>query len=335
MINFQKRLTRGIQSALDKTSIEDGKLRFTTDTGRLFLDNGSDRIEITDFIKGKTEEEILDIIAPLPKFYYANDTHAIFVHDGSEWVKCCDRVSFADTATNASTATYANKSLNDANGEQINTFYAPLSSPMFTGNPTVPTPSTGSKDLQIANTEFVMNMIASAIAEIVKFDTEVVSQLPETGKPGVIYFILSSDQTSGENIYDEYIWVDNKFESIGSTKINLSGYYNTIEVSGTGNAITGVNETENGLQFQKGASFLTEHPSVSKNSSTATEKPNGGSTIEVVDSVTVDSYGHLVGYRKKTVTLPNSVSNASTANYATYASDIVNGADIDFGDLDE
>lgn len=109
MINFQNQLTRGIQSALDKTSIDDGKLRFTIDTGRLYLDNEDNRIEITDFITEYTEEEILATLAPLPKFYFAKDTHSIFVYsiNDDDWVKCCDKVSYAETAKNASTAEYA------------------------------------------------------------------------------------------------------------------------------------------------------------------------------------------------------------------------------------
>ena len=35
---YNRIFTKGLQSALNNTPIEDGKLRFTTDTGRLYLD---------------------------------------------------------------------------------------------------------------------------------------------------------------------------------------------------------------------------------------------------------------------------------------------------------
>ena len=425
MIDFQRRLTRGIQSALDKTSIEDGKLRFTTDTGRLFLDNGLDRVEITDFVKGKTEEEIRDIIAPLPKFYFASDTKAILIYDGDDWVKCCDRVSYANTATNASTADYsknaatatyatnsgtstystnagttsyaenagtasyaenannastanysknagtainastadyatnagtasyvenastanyaenansantatnastadyaknatnastaeysknadtasysknsgtsvyatnagtasystnsgtalyannagnatnastanygtnagtanyaksassatnADKALNDINGNQINTTYAPLVSPIFSGIPSVPTPTTGSNDTQIANTEFVTRAIASALSSgLLSFEiVDDYKSLPETGANSTIYMVPNNNGESG-NYYDEYVWINETYEKIGTTQIDLSGYFNSIEVSGTGNAVTNVTKAD-------------------------------------------------------------------------------------------
>ena len=49
---FNRILSKGIESELPK--VVDGRLRFTTDTGRLFLDNGNERVEISDFVKGQT-----------------------------------------------------------------------------------------------------------------------------------------------------------------------------------------------------------------------------------------------------------------------------------------
>lgn len=47
--------------------------------------------------------------------------------------------------------------------------------------------------------------------------------LPETGEPYIIYLIPSEDPEE-KNIKDEYIWVNESWEKIGSTKIDLSGY---------------------------------------------------------------------------------------------------------------
>lgn len=82
-------LTKGIQSDLDKTPIEDGKLRFVTDTGRLYLDTKSDdesrRIRISDIVDDMTEEQILSLLAPLPKIYISTDTHRALVRSGLDW----------------------------------------------------------------------------------------------------------------------------------------------------------------------------------------------------------------------------------------------------------
>ena len=47
--------------------------------------------------------------------------------------------------------------------------------------------------------------------------------LPSTGVKGTIY-LVSSGGTS-PNVYDEYIWVNNAFEKIGTTAVDLSGYW--------------------------------------------------------------------------------------------------------------
>ena len=70
----------------------------------------------------------------------------------------------------------------------------------------------------------VTSAINSAIGGITQFDLQVVTELPQTGKKGVIYLIAHT-HGSGD-LYDEYLWVDSKsaFEKIGNTDIDLSAY---------------------------------------------------------------------------------------------------------------
>lgn len=87
---YEPILTKGLQSSLDSTPIEDGKLRYCTDTGKLFLDqvkgDSSQRMAISSIEEGYTEEEIADIIAPLPKVYLSSDTHRMYVHTILGWI---------------------------------------------------------------------------------------------------------------------------------------------------------------------------------------------------------------------------------------------------------
>lgn len=64
--------------------------------------------------------------------------------------------------------------------------------------------------------------INQAIAGISGVEFEIVNELPATGESGVIYLVSNSQGTS--NVYDEYIYVNNAFEKIGSTDIDLSHY---------------------------------------------------------------------------------------------------------------
>lgn len=75
------------------------------------------------------------------------------------------------------------------------------------------------------NSSQVQSAINSALSGITGIDFQVVSSLPQTGKKGTIY--LMSNSGSGQNIYDEYIWVNNKYEKIGITNVDLSNYFNT------------------------------------------------------------------------------------------------------------
>lgn len=68
--------------------------------------------------------------------------------------------------------------------------------------------------------------VTDLIAAIKTISQEVVAALPATGESNIIYLV---PRTGGAepDIHDEYIWVTStgKFEKIGTTQIDLSGYW--------------------------------------------------------------------------------------------------------------
>lgn len=92
------------------------------------------------------------------------------------------------------------------------------------GSPLVPD---GSKAVNVdlsgyaVKTE-VTQEIAQAVSGITGFDTQAVEELPGTGKKGILY--LLSNSGSGNNVYDEYVWLGNKYEKLGTREINLTEY---------------------------------------------------------------------------------------------------------------
>lgn len=88
------------------------------------------------------------------------------------------------------------------------------------------------KGYQTANQ--VSTAIANAINNVQGISYSIVSSLPSTGKAGVIYLIGNSGTNS--NIYDEYIWVNEKFEKLGTTDVDLSGYIKNSEIISITNA---------------------------------------------------------------------------------------------------
>lgn len=122
-------------------------------------------------------------------------------------------------------------STNPVQNKAVNTALAakaPLASPNFTGSPKAPTAAAGTNSTQIATTAFVVSAVSEAVADITSFGFEVVSALPAAGAKGVIY--LMSNGGSGNNAYDEFIWVNSKFEKIGTTAVDLSGYMLTADL---------------------------------------------------------------------------------------------------------
>ena len=76
-------------------------------------------------------------------------------------------------------------------------------------------------------TQSEVNALISAITTI---RIEAVDELPVTGQSNIIYLVPSTDPQT-QNIKDEYIWVNNAWEKIGSTEIDLSNYVTTTQLN--------------------------------------------------------------------------------------------------------
>lgn len=105
--------------------------------------------------------------------------------------------------------------------------------------PVVPTTvSSFTNDAGYQNASQVSEAINTAISGITGISFEIVQALPATGDPGTIYLMLSSSGATGD-IYDEYIYINNAWEKIGTTAVDLSTYTQwdsqneELEVNGT------------------------------------------------------------------------------------------------------
>ena len=71
--------------------------------------------------------------------------------------------------------------------------------------------------------------VKSLVGNIKSLEFLVVEELPSSGEKAKIY--LLSNVKGDNDAYDEYIWVNDKFEKIGTTTVDLSGYMKTSEIS--------------------------------------------------------------------------------------------------------
>lgn len=93
--------------------------------------------------------------------------------------------------------------------------------------PTLTSDLTNDSDFQTG--QDVTDAIDAALADITGVSFEVVQTLPATGEAGVIY--LLSNSGSAGNSYDEYVYVNNGWEKIGATDVDLSGYWATSDLT--------------------------------------------------------------------------------------------------------
>lgn len=73
--------------------------------------------------------------------------------------------------------------------------------------------------------------IQELINNSTKLKKEVVTSLPSTGKEDIIY--LLKNKNDNNNFYTEYLWIGGKWEIIGDTKVDLSEYLKTVNLSST------------------------------------------------------------------------------------------------------
>ena len=120
----------------------------------------------------------------------------------------------------------------------------------FTGAITVQAPT---EDMNPATKKYVDD----AIGGITSVEFRVVGELPTSGEAGVIYLVAHSHGT--QDIYDEYIWVTDKFEKIGNTDIDLSQYAKKADLTsgpfavGAGETVKSISEADGKISVEKQA----------------------------------------------------------------------------------
>lgn len=129
-----------------------------------------------------------------------------------------------------------------------------------------------------------VNNINSQINSLIGFTATIVNSLPSTGEVGVMYLKLNTSASVEGNIYDEYIWVNNKFEKIGSTEttVDLSGY---------------VTQTEMNTQLAKKANI--NHSHLSRDIEINPDVEDGMWTVEYGINRQTDVNCHVYDHEKK------------------------------------
>lgn len=211
-----------------------------------------------------------------------------------------DAADAAQAAAEAAQAT-ANAAMPKAGG----TFTGAVT---FNAGVTVQAPTA---EMNPATKQYVDNAVSAAASgsfEVV----ESYEDLPPTGDPGVIYLV---PHTHGEgDSYDEYIYVNNAYEKIGNTDIDLSNYVNA--VTGTANAGVVTNITKSGSTITVASqSLATADPTAS------------GTTAVAIDTISQAANGKITATKKNIQITQSQVTGLDTALAGKADTSVTDGLD--------
>lgn len=127
-------------------------------------------------------------------------------------------------------------------------------------------------DPKILENYYTKEEITELLSGIKEFNVILVEQLPNTGEANTIYLIPSQDQKQ-ENIKDEYLWINNNWELIGSTRIDLSDYVTTSDLATALSDYATTSELTSGLAEKQDALTTGENITI-----------DSGGTISATDT---------------------------------------------------
>ena len=160
----------------------------------------------------------------------------------------------------------------------------------------------------------VNTAITNALAGITEFSIEVVQSLPTTGDNGTFYFVPNSG--SGNNIYDEFIYVNSNWEKIGTTEVDLSNYLQTSDIAAWAKAANKPAYTASEV-----GAMATSHPAAAITSANISSWNN--------KSDFSGSYNDLSD--KPTIPAATTVTNTLASGTLIYAPSYTNGDNLSYG----
>lgn len=159
--------------------------------------------------------------------------------------------------------------------------------------------------------------INQAISAIPKFKIQAVDSLPTTGMNDTTVYLLKNETTDAENLYEEYIYVNNKWELLGTQKVDLAGYL-TIEAFNS--AIAGYYTKGQTDELLANKVDKEGNKVLSTNDYTTAEKTklsgieDGANKVTKTSQLTNDS-GFMTGYTETDPTVPSWAKQETKPTY--------------------
>lgn len=186
--------------------------------------------------------------------------------------------------------------------------------------------------------------VAQAIAEIQTMDIEVLSALPpiEEAQEYTIYLVPAPSSEIG-NFYDEYLVINQQFELVGSTTIDMSQYATIDSLSAylplSGGEISGDLSIKNGIKFRQSGYFwqLNKNYNVFEGSGETTYMSNKNIYFNTINDVNskvsfLVPSGHIQ-YNNHNENTPGGFSILDPSGNVTASGYIQNGVEYDLSSM--
>lgn len=195
---------------------EDTTHRLVTDSEKKKWNDKVSQSQITEDINARGADKIWNV----------DFLQRQFTNFGTELNKKIDKTQITDDISGvASDKVVSQKGMSDMSGyivEQFSNMFNSLNEDIMKKayKRDVPTQlSELTNDKNFKTESEIQQMIEKASS----LKKEVVTSLPTAGKDDVIY-LVKDDKGKDNNNYLEYLWLNGKYELIGSTQVDLSGY---------------------------------------------------------------------------------------------------------------
>ena len=327
------KIKRGLKANLSKANLQDGEIAFTTDTKELYVSDTTTPINAnTTYSISKSGSTITltgsdgstSTVSDSNTTYSAASTTANGLMTAAMVTKLngiatgATKTTIDSSLSSSSTNPVQNKVIYNALAGKAATSAIPTALSQLTNDSNFVTSSEIAENY--ATKEYVNNMTNTGGLTFL-----VVETLPEEPVEGTVYLVPStssistlldvgggpdegeteeggssdSTTTAPANIYDEYMWISNQWELIGSTAVDLSQYYTKTEIDSTltNKADTSAIPTKTS-QLTNDSGYLTEHQDISgkenisnkvttiTSSSTSTQYPSAKAVYDLFNSIT-------------------------------------------------
>lgn len=84
----------------------------------------------------------------------------------------------------------------------------------------------------------INEIVSSGIGQVTTFSFQVVEELPSSGTSNHIYLVPISGSAESDNYYEEYCYINSKWELIGTTKVDLTAYAKKTDIPTVDSALS-------------------------------------------------------------------------------------------------